>query len=52
MFNGLDKACERLRVISDYNSDKLITDSKLYESVIDNNVWSPDGHAAGWRLVL
>ena len=23
----------------------------VYESVIDNNVWSPDAYPAGWRLV-
>lgn len=25
--------------------------SKVYESLIDNNVWNPDVHASGWKLV-
>lgn len=24
---------------------------KIYESLIDNNVWNPDAHSAGWKLV-
>lgn len=26
-------------------------DGKIYESVIDGNVWSPDVYPAGWQLV-
>lgn len=31
--------------------DKVKYNGKIYESVIDNNVWSPDGYPAGWKLV-
>ena len=26
-------------------------DGKIYESLIDNNVWSPEGYPAGWKQV-
>ena len=26
-------------------------DSKIYESLMDNNVWSPEEYPAGWKLV-
>ena len=26
-------------------------DSPVYESLIDNNVWSPDAYPAGWQIV-
>lgn len=26
-------------------------DSPVYESIIDNNTWSPEAYPAGWRLV-
>ena len=31
--------------------DRVIYNGKVYESIIDNNVWSPDGYPAGWKLV-
>lgn len=31
--------------------DKVKFNGKIYESVIDNNVWSPDGYPAGWKLI-
>lgn len=27
------------------------TDGKMYKSIIDNNVWSPDTYPAGWEVV-
>lgn len=29
--------------------DRVTFGVKTYESLIDNNVWSPDGYPAGWR---
>lgn len=29
--------------------DKVTYNGKTYESVIDNNVWSPDTYPAGWK---
>lgn len=31
--------------------DKVIFEGKVYESLIDNNVWSPAAYPAGWREV-
>lgn len=31
--------------------DKVTYNGKTYESVIDNNVWSPDDYPAGWKEV-
>ena len=31
--------------------DKVIFEGAVYESVIDNNVWSPSAYPAGWQLV-
>lgn len=32
--------------------DKIIyTDGKVYKSLIDNNVWSPEVYPAGWEIV-
>ena len=31
--------------------DKVRFDGKIYESIIDNNVWSPTGFPAGWREI-
>lgn len=31
--------------------DKVIYNGKTYESLIDNNVWSPDAYPAGWQEV-
>lgn len=33
------------------NGERGWWDGKLYESVLDNNVWTPAAHAAGWVLV-
>lgn len=31
--------------------DKVRYNGKVYESLIDNNVWSPDAYPAGWQEV-
>lgn len=31
--------------------DKVVFNGKVYESLIDNNVWSPDEYPAGWKEV-
>lgn len=31
--------------------DKVLFNSEIYESVINNNVWSPLAYPAGWQLV-
>jgi hypothetical protein len=31
--------------------DKVKFEGNIYESVIDNNVWSPSTYPAGWKLV-
>lgn len=31
--------------------DKVIFNGKTYESVIDNNVWSPSAYPAGWKEI-
>lgn len=31
--------------------DKVRFDGKIYESLIDNNIWSPVAYPAGWREV-
>lgn len=31
--------------------DKVKYNGKVYESLIDNNVWSPDGYPAGWKVI-
>lgn len=31
--------------------DKVTYNGKTYESLIDNNVWSPDAYPAGWKLI-
>lgn len=31
--------------------DRVIFNGQVYESVIDNNVWSPSAYPAGWTLV-
>ena len=32
--------------------DKVRFKGKVYESLIDNNVWSPDGYPAGWKEII
>lgn len=32
-------------------SDRVIYNGQIYESTIDNNVWSPDTYPQGWKLV-
>ena len=35
-----------------YNTGDIVSYSgKLYESIIDGNVWSPDAYPAGWKEV-
>ena len=31
--------------------NKVRYNGHVYESLIDNNIWSPDGYPQGWRLV-
>ena len=31
--------------------DKVRYNGKIYESVVDNNIWSPDDYPAGWREI-
>ena len=31
--------------------DRVIFEGHIYESLIDNNVWSPSAYPAGWSLV-
>lgn len=31
--------------------DKVTFKGQTYESVIDNNIWSPESYPAGWRLI-
>ena len=31
--------------------DRVYFDNKVYESLIDNNVWSPAAYPAGWQLI-
>lgn len=31
--------------------DKVLYNGTVYESIIDNNVWSPDAYPAGWKIV-
>lgn len=31
--------------------DKVMYNGSTYESLIDNNVWSPDAYPAGWKIV-
>lgn len=33
------------------NGDKVTYNGTVYESLIDNNVWSPDAYPAGWQIV-
>ena len=32
--------------------DKVIYNGLVYESLIDNNVWSPDAYPAGWKQIV
>ena len=32
--------------------DKVRYNSKVYESLIDNNIWSPEAYPAGWSEVI
>ena len=31
--------------------DKVMYEGAVYESTIDNNIWSPVGYPAGWKLI-
>lgn len=31
--------------------DKVLYNGKVYESLIDNNVWAPDAYPAGWKEI-
>lgn len=31
--------------------DRVLYEGKVYESVIDNNIWSPSAYPQGWRLI-
>lgn len=32
--------------------DKVRFEGKIYESLIDNNIWSPSAYPAGWKEVI
>lgn len=32
--------------------DKVSFEGKIYESVIDNNIWSPAAYPAGWKEIV
>ena len=34
-----------------FKGDKVTYNGTVYESLIDNNVWSPDAYPAGWQVV-
>lgn len=36
----------------DMTGDKVTYNGKVYMSLIDNNVWSPDAYPAGWQEVV
>ena len=31
--------------------DRVLYNGKVYESIIDNNIWSPEAYPGGWSLV-
>ena len=31
--------------------DKVMFNEKIYESTIDNNIWSPEAYPAGWKEI-
>jgi hypothetical protein len=31
--------------------DRVSFDGKIYESAIDNNIWSPAAYPAGWQEI-
>jgi hypothetical protein len=31
--------------------DKVMFEGHIYESVINNNIWSPAAYPAGWSLI-
>ena len=31
--------------------DKVMFENKIYESLIDNNIWSPSAYPAGWKEI-
>lgn len=31
--------------------DRVLFNGQVYESLIDNNIWSPVAYAAGWKLI-
>ena len=31
--------------------DKVVYEGVIYESVIDNNIWSPIAYPQGWKVV-
>lgn len=33
------------------NGDKVVYNGKTYESIIDNNIWSPEAYPAGWKQI-
>lgn len=32
--------------------DRVKFEGKIYESLLDNNVWSPSAYPAGWKEVI
>ena len=33
------------------NGDMVVYNGKIYKSIIDNNVWSPDTYPNGWEVI-
>lgn len=53
--DGVDETQEWVKPLGVHDAyskgDKVIFDEKTYESVIDNNVWSPVDYPTGWKEV-
>ena len=44
-----DKNIYYFTATEEYKSgDKVLFNGIIYESLIDNNVWSPEAYSAGW----
>lgn len=50
--NGTPKDWEQPGSTNPYmRGDKVLFNGKTYESLIDNNVWSPSAYPAGWKEI-
>lgn len=53
-YSGLEAALRsaRMTFVSEANAgDRVTYNGQIYESTIDNNVWSPDTYPQGWEVV-